>query len=70
LHWTQERPPGERFSAMARCRHRQSLQDCDVTLTGDDTMHVCFATPQRALTPGQSVVLYQGRECLGGGIIQ
>ena len=54
---------------MARCRHRQPLQACQVTLSGDDQMQVRFATPQRALTPGQSVVLYQGQECLGGGII-
>jgi len=70
LHWTLDRPPGEHFGAMARCRHRQPLQNCEVTLSDDDTMAVRFTTPQRALTPGQSVVLYQGQECLGGGIIQ
>jgi tRNA-specific 2-thiouridylase len=69
LHWTLDRPPGASFAAKARCRHRQPLQDCQVTLEADDRMLVAFAEPQRALTPGQSVVLYQGRECLGGGII-
>ena len=32
-------------------------------------MRVEFATPQFALTPGQTLVLYAGDECLGGGVI-
>jgi tRNA-specific 2-thiouridylase len=70
LHWTLGGAPAESFTAMARCRHRQPLQACRVQLIGADAMRVTFAEPQRALTPGQSVVLYQGRECLGGGIIE
>lgn len=70
LHWTLDRPPGESFTALARCRHRQPLQACNVTLTGTDSMRVVFDQPQRALTPGQSVVLYRDRECIGGGIIE
>lgn len=42
------------------CRH-QSLENGDFTLS--------FSTPQWAVTPGQSAVLYQGEVCLGGGII-
>jgi tRNA-specific 2-thiouridylase len=70
LHWTLAQPPAQSFRALARCRHRQPLQACQVTLSSDDRMQVAFDAPQRALTPGQSVVLYQGRECLGGGIIE
>jgi len=67
-HWTLGGPPAQRFRALARCRHRQPLQQCEVVLTADG-FEVLFDTPQRAITPGQSVVLYRAGECLGGGII-
>ena len=38
--------------------------------SGDDELHVAFATPRKAITPGQSVVLYEGDDLLGGGWIQ
>ena len=69
LHWIAGTPPADHFECQARCRHRQPLQDCLVSIH-QDRMHVRFARPQRALTPGQSVVLYQKQICLGGGIIQ
>lgn len=68
LHWVVGHAPAEAFRCVARCRHRQPLQDCRIQLTGDG-MHVAFDQPQRAVTPGQSIVLYQERTCLGGGII-
>ncbi|MFM1891728.1 MAG: tRNA (5-methylaminomethyl-2-thiouridylate)-methyltransferase [Pseudomonadota bacterium] len=69
LHWTLGAAPAERFDCLARCRHRQAQQPCRVQLLGDDRLRVTFATPQRAVTPGQAVVLYRDGECLGGGII-
>ena len=69
LHWVAGHPPAERFECLARCRHRQPLQPCTVELR-DDTAEVRFAQPQRAVTPGQSVVFYQDDRCLGGGIIR
>jgi tRNA-specific 2-thiouridylase len=69
VHWVDgEGPPG-RIRCLARCRHRQPLQGCTATLEGHQ-LTVRFDQPQRALTPGQSVVLYDGRVCLGGGTIQ
>ncbi|BAO44604.1 tRNA 2-thiouridine(34) synthase MnmA [Thiolapillus brandeum] len=69
LHWVAGQAPGHELRCQARCRHRQPLQDCEISIAGDH-MRVVFKQPQRAITPGQSVVLYQGQECLGGGIIR
>ncbi|MCB1789411.1 MAG: tRNA 2-thiouridine(34) synthase MnmA [Gammaproteobacteria bacterium] len=68
LHWVSGQAPASGSRLRARCRHRQPLQDCTVEIAGD-TLLVRFDEAQRALTPGQSVVLYHARECLGGGII-
>lgn len=69
LHWTRDIAPATSLSCQARCRHRQPLQDCNVTIE-DGLATVRFTDSQRAITPGQSIVFYQGDECLGGGIIQ
>ena len=53
------RPPAERFSCTAKIRYRQTDQACTVEMQGDEAC-VRFASPQRAVTPGQSVVLYDG----------
>lgn len=68
LTWINE-APGTEFSATAKTRYRQVDQPCQVKIE-NDTMHIDFDTPQRAITPGQSVVLYQDDICLGGGIIK
>jgi tRNA-specific 2-thiouridylase len=68
LHWTIGEPPNTKLRYKARCRHRQPLQSCEIHLN-NDKMRVKFDSPQRAITPGQSVVLYRNNECLGGGII-
>ena len=57
------------FRCKARCRHRQPLQDCTVTYTADHQLRVAFASPQRAITPGQAVVFYKDTICLGGATI-
>ena len=62
--------PGETLVCKARFRHRQPLQDVSVRLIGDDLMQIDFAEKQRAITPGQSAVLYLDQRCLGGGIIR
>ena len=52
----------------AKFRYRQADQPVTVTRTGE-ILHFVFDTPQRAVTPGQSAVIYDGPRCLGGGII-
>jgi len=68
LHWVAGNAPGDHFDCLARCRHRQPLQNCHVVIE-NDLAQVEFLEPQRALTPGQSIVFYQDDICLGGGII-
>ena len=54
----------------AKVRYRQQEQPATVVQTGEDTIRVDFDEPQRAITPGQAVVFYQGDEVLGGGTIE
>ena len=55
----------------ARIRHRQVLQACRVIGSRDDGgLRVGFDAPQRAASPGQYLVLYEGERCLGGGEIE
>ena len=68
LHWISGQPPEGELHCMARCRHRQPLQACTARIE-DERLLLEFDHAQRALTPGQSVVLYQGRSCLGGATI-
>lgn len=53
----------------AKIRYRQSDEPCQITQNIDGTVHVVFDRPQRAVTPGQSIVFYHGDICLGGAII-
>ncbi len=54
----------------AKVRYRQPDQACTAELGGDGLLRLTFDEPQRAVTPGQSAVLYDGEVCLGGGIIR
>lgn len=69
-HWINGKAPGEKFTVTAKTRYRQSDQVCHVTLLDKHYVEVLFDEPQRAVTPGQSVVFYQGEACLGGAIIE
>jgi tRNA-specific 2-thiouridylase len=62
-------PPPLGMPLLARLRHRQPLQVGWLTECTPRTFTFQFAQPQRAVTPGQSIVLYQGQECLGGAVI-
>lgn len=69
LTWVQQPPSQFPFRCKAKIRYRQMDQDCVVYKILDDSISVVFDEPQRAVTPGQSVVFYQGDFCLGGGVI-
>ncbi len=71
LHWVSGNAPSNDFVCKAKIRYRQTEQDCHVLIDSDniDNCVVCFDEPQRAITPGQSIVFYDDDICLGGGII-
>lgn len=68
LHFIGGQPPAQVFTCMAKFRYRQPDQQVEVAVD-DSGCTVRFDKPQRAVTPGQSVVFYQGDVCMGGGII-
>ncbi|MFZ5573666.1 MAG: tRNA 2-thiouridine(34) synthase MnmA [Pseudomonadota bacterium] len=59
--------PGRPYTA--KTRYRQVDAPCHITKLDADTLELAFDAPQWAVTPGQSVVLYDGELCLGGGVI-
>ncbi|MCO1334325.1 tRNA 2-thiouridine(34) synthase MnmA [Microbulbifer sp. OS29] len=69
-HWINGTAPGETFRCQAKTRYRQPDQDCTVHLQKSGNLTVEFDEPQRAITPGQSLVLYDGEICLGGAVIE
>ncbi len=68
MSFTGETPTGK-FACTAKFRYRQEDSPVEVEMREDGTAFITFAEPQRAITPGQAVVLYDGEVCLGGGTI-
>ncbi len=68
LSWVASKPAAK-TQCMAKVRYRQDDQHCTIESIDNTTITVCFDKPQRAITPGQSVVFYDGDKCLGGGVI-
>jgi tRNA-uridine 2-sulfurtransferase len=67
--WVSARAPQLPLQCTAKVRYRQPDQACTIHAEGE-AYRVEFARPQRAVTPGQSVVFYLGERCLGGGVIE
>ena len=67
--WVAGSPPAERSQYTAKTRYRQADAACTLSRGVESEIRVDFATAQWAVTPGQSVVLYDGDACLGGGVI-
>jgi tRNA-specific 2-thiouridylase len=63
-------PPHPEFPSQIKLRYRQPDQACRARLREGGALEVQFDQPQRAVTPGQFAVLYDGERCLGGGLIE
>ena len=59
----------QKFNGAAKVRYRQEDQKCEIEIV-EGKIQIRFEKPQRAVTPGQSVVIYKNNECLGGGEIE
>jgi len=68
-HWIAGNAPDFPLRCNAKTRYRQTDQACTVLSDESNELTVNFDQPQRAVTPGQSLVLYNGDTCLGGAII-
>ena len=69
LTWISGLVPEYPLHCSAKTRYRQQEQPCIVTQLDEFRCNVEFSDPQRAVTPGQSVVFYKDDICLGGGVI-
>jgi len=70
VDWINHAPSELPMHCKAKVRYRQDDQDCILTALDNGHYLVTFDTPQRAVTPGQSVAFYREDQCLGGGIIE
>ena len=70
LAWVAGEPPRADEAYAGKTRYRQADAACNIAALAGDVMEVEFETPQWAVTPGQSAVLYRGDVCLGGGVIR
>ncbi len=69
VHWITQAPNSFPYQCRAKTRYRQTDAQCEIQALSKGKYRVKFEQHQWAVTPGQSVVFYQGDECLGGAII-
>ena len=70
VSWQSMETPADRVCGQAKIRYRQDATPAVITPGEPGVAQVVFEHPQRAVTPGQSVVFYDGESVLGGGIIR
>ena len=70
LHWISDRDPKTNWVYAAKTRYRQADAPCEIDEVNSQTATIRFGQKQWAITPGQSVVVYESNVCLGGGIIE
>jgi tRNA-uridine 2-sulfurtransferase len=68
--WIAGRAPHGEGPYAAKTRYRQADSPCALCLESESAFALDFASPQWAVTPGQSAVVYRGEVCLGGGVIR
>ena len=69
VNWINPETMDKEFTCTAKFRYRQTDSPVTVTIQENGELHVAFEEPERAITPGQAVVFYDGEVCLGGGTI-
>ncbi len=69
MNWVSIEPVNEQFDCEVKIRYRDEARDATVFQRGHGSALIRFHAPARAVTPGQSAVLYRGDEVLAGGVI-
>jgi tRNA-specific 2-thiouridylase len=69
-NWISGSPPDSIFRAQVKIRYKALPHPATVTVLDEQGFAVAFDEPRRDITPGQAAVIYDGDNCLGGGIIR
>ncbi len=70
FNWISGQAPEGEISCKVKIRYRQKEQPAKIHVLPDKKVQILFEEPQRAITPGQAAVLYDGDIVLGGGVIE
>lgn len=70
VNWISGNAPGSEIKCKVKIRYRQTEQDAVVKPINETAVRIIFEQPQRAMTPGQAAVIYDGDTVLGGGVLK